>query len=422
MELVQSLPLSFKFTLEKSKDKNKDVYWVYARIIYKRERALISLKMEAQKDDWDFVNHQFIQSKKINIVKNNKLRSIVDELTQIYLDLKRTGSPISSKVIKNIYNGDIIQSSDVELMTFYNKHLEELKLQTNEYTDGVIGHYVKTQTHLMRFLKLNGLLKIKMNELSRKFIERFENYLLSTPNAQTGRPMNSNTSATYIRKLKATVNAAYRMEVIPTNPFVSFKMHPIKSANKIVLTQEELDVLHNHTLDNNFALDKVRKMFLFCCATGLRHSDAMQLHNDMIRKDEDGVYWISMSQQKTGDNVEIPLSNVAEKIYHEFKPHRISTGFVLPMLSNQKVNDALKAIAKKVGINKNISWHVARHTFATNSLNHGVDIAAVSSLMGHRTIKTTQIYGKITRKRKVDVIKFLNAKTTVAKPKKKKGK
>ena len=78
-------------------------------------------------------------------------------------------------------------------------------------------------------------------------------------------------------------------------------------------------------------------------------------------------------------------------------------------------------INKIVGINKNISWHVARHTFATNSLNHGVDIAAVSSLMGHRTIKTTQIYGKVTRKRKADVIKFLNAKTAVAKPKKKKG-
>lgn len=407
--------MSIKFILDKSRDKNKDVYLVYARIIHKRERVLISLGMEVKKDEWDFTNHLFNTSNKINIVNNNKLRGIAEELTQIYLDLERTGSPISSKVIKNIYNGDVVQSSDVELMTFYNKNLEELKLKTNEYTDGVIGHYVKTQTHLMRFLKLNGLLKIKMNELSRKFIERFENYLLSTPNAQTGKPMNSNTSATYIRKLKATVNAAYRMEVIPNNPFVSFKMHPIKSANKTVLTQEELDVLRSHSLDNNFALDKVRKMFLFCCATGLRHSDATQLHSDMIRKDEDGVFWISMSQQKTGDNVEIPLSNIAEKIYHEFELHRVASGLCLPMLSNQKSNDALKAIAKKVGINKNISWHVARHTFATNSLNHGVDIAAVSSLLGHRSLKTTGIYAKISRKRKSDVIKFLNAKTAVVK-------
>ena len=340
----------------------------------------------------------------ITLWRSNELVDISNKLTQIYLDLKRTGSSISSKVIKNIYNGDLTQSSNVEFITFYNKHLAELKQKTNEYTEGVIAHYVKTQTHLMRFLKLNGLERIKMNELSRKFLERFEHYLLSTPNKQTGSVMNSNTSATYIRKVKATVNAAYRMEVISNNPFVGFKIHPIKSANKTVLTQEELEILQTHSLGGNLALDRVRKTFIFCCATGLRHSDAVQLHQNMIRKDNDGVFWISLRQQKTSDTVDIPLSKIAESIYHEFEDHRKTTGFVLPMLSNQKVNTALKVIAELTGIHKRLSFHCSRHSFATLSLEHGVDIATVSSLMGHRTIKTTQIYGKVTRKLKADAI------------------
>ncbi len=96
------------------------------------------------------------------------------------------------------------------------------------------------------------------------------------------------------------------------------------------------------------------------------------------------------------------------EIYQRFESHRHATGFVLPMLTNQKINTSLKVIAGIVGINKRLSFHASRHSFATNSLELGVDIAAISSLMGHRTIKTTMIYAKMTRKGKVDVIKYLN--------------
>ncbi len=411
MELLQNLPISIKFVVEKSRNKNKDAYLVFVRLLYKRQRALMSVKMFAQKEDWDFTNNYFIPSKKFNLTRNNKLREIEEKLIQIYLDLKRTGSPVSAKVIKNIYNGGFTQSSEIKFIDFYTKHLSEIRQKTNDYTLGAINHYVKTQTHLERFLKLNGLEQIKMYELSRKFLERFEHYLLSTPNEQSGRPMNGNTSATYIRKIKATVNAAYKMEVITNNPFDGFKIHPFKSANKTVLTQEEFEILMGHKLGENLALDRVRKTFIFCCVTGLRHSDAVQLHENMIRRDNDGILWITLNQQKTSDIVEIPMSRIAESIYDEFEAHRKSTGFVLPMLTNQKVNTALKVIAEITGIHKRLSFHCSRHSFATLSLEQGVDIATVSSLMGHRTIKTTQIYGKVTRKLKADVIRFLNEKS-----------
>ncbi|HET8964464.1 MAG TPA: site-specific integrase [Chitinophagales bacterium] len=106
--------------------------------------------------------------------------------------------------------------------------------------------------------------------------------------------------------------------------------------------------------------------------------------------------------------IQTPLVGYSVQIYNKYESHRKITGFVLPMLTNQKVNSALKSIADIVGIQKRLSFHASRHTYATTALELGVDIASISSLMGHRTIKTTQIYAKMTRNRKVEVVKFLN--------------
>jgi hypothetical protein len=116
-------------------------------------------------------------------------------------------------------------------MSYYKQYIEEIKNKPNEYGEGVIGHYNKTKTHLERFLKLNGLERIKMSELSRKFLERFEYYLLTTPNMQTGKPMNNNTCTTYIRKIKACINAAVRKEILTVNPFLNFKLNVRRQTN-----------------------------------------------------------------------------------------------------------------------------------------------------------------------------------------------
>jgi integrase/recombinase XerD len=291
---------------------------------------------------------------------------------------------------------------------YYAKYLAEIRLRPNEYGAGVIGHYVKAQTHLMRFLKVNGWQKIKLNELSCRFIERYVFYLLTTANAQTGRPMNSNTMTTYVRKLKAVVNSAWRKQIIPTNPFATYKLAVLRPVNKVVLTKEERLRVRRHDLGGNLALQKVRDCFLFCCETGLRHSDAVQLMQNMITIDDQGMYWITLRQVKTKDVLDIPMTKAAVEIFKRFESHRKSTGYVLPMLTNQKVNAHLKVIADLTGITKRLTFHAARHTFATSALEDGMDIASVSALLGHRSIKTTQIYAKMTRTRKAEVIRQLD--------------
>lgn len=415
MELIQSIPLSIKFFLHSYSKVEKTNYNVYAQLIYKREKATISIKMVASADDWDFENGQYLANKQFNLVRNSKLREIRESLLLRYFESKKSGLPISVKQIKRSFNGEDVMISEVLFVNYFREHIAELRLMVNEYSPGTIEHYVKAQTHLHRFFKKNGWMNIKLNELNRKMLERFEHYLLITPNEQTGRAMNGNTATTYIRKIKASINVAIRKDLLQVNPFAGFKIKTFKQINKVFLTMEELDVLKNHHLGGNLSLQRVKDAFLFSCYTGLRHSDMSKLRETMIRKDGEGLYWISMVQQKTGDVVDIPMLDYATEIYLKYDDYRKgNNGKALPVLTNQKINTALKVISTISGINKQLSFHSARHTFATITLEQGVDIKTVSGLLGHTSIKSTEIYAKLTRKRKADAIKFLNVLNTAS--------
>lgn len=409
MELIQSLPLSIKFLLNGYPRIEKQDYQVYAQLIYKREKATISIKMISTLDEWDLEQGQYVANKQFNLVRNKKLKEIREYILSLFLDTKKSGLPVSVQSIKRSFKGEDVVVNELLFTDFFRDHIAELREKKSEYSIGTINHYVKTQTHLHRFLKLNGWSNLKLTEFNKKILERFEHYLLITPNKQTGRAMNGNTSTTYIRKIKASINVAIRKDLLQTNPFLGFKIKSFRQANKVFLTTEDLELLKQHDLGGNLSLQRVKDIFLFSCHTGLRHSDVVQLNESMISRDSDGLLWISLVQQKTGDIVDIPMLDYASKIYMKYEDYRASNnGIALPVLTNQKVNAALKVIANLLGINKNISFHSGRHTFATVSLELGVDLKTVSGLLGHSSIKSTEIYAKLTRKKKGDAIKFLN--------------
>lgn len=409
MELVQSLPLSIKFLLNGYPRIEKQEYQVYAQLLYKREKASISVKMISTPEEWDFEQAQYTANKQFNLVRNKKLKEIREYIISLFLEAQKSGLPISVQQIKQSFKGEDVVVSELLFTDYFRDHIAELREKKSEYSIGTINHYVKTQTHLHRFLKLNGWTNLKLNEFNKKLLERFEHYLLTTPNQQTGRAMNGNTSTTYIRKIKASINVAIRKDLMQVNPFQGFKIKSFKQANKVFLTTEDLDLLKQHDLGGNLSLQRVKDVFLFSCYTGLRHSDVVQLTESMISRDSDGLLWISLTQQKTKDVVDIPMLDYASKIYMKYEDYRkANNGAALPVLTNQKVNAALKVIANLVGIKKNISFHSGRHTFATVSLELGVDLKTVSGLLGHTSIKSTEIYAKLTRKKKGDAIKFLN--------------
>ena len=143
-------------------------------------------------------------------------------------------------------------------------------------------------------------------------------------------------------------------------------------------------------------LDLIRDIFVFACYTGFAYVDVARLNKDMIEMWPDGNLWIKTYRQKTKVPVNIRLLDIPKMIIDKYEG-QAKGDKLLPVPSNQKVNDYLKEIAAVCGIDKNISFHLARHTFATTiTLSNGVPIESVSKMLGHTNIKTTQIYARIT--------------------------
>jgi site-specific recombinase XerD len=189
---------------------------------------------------------------------------------------------------------------------------------------------------------------------------------------------------------------AVREELIDRNPYSSYKFKFTKSEREY-LTEDELLAIQELDLSNNKSLDKIRDIFLFTCNTGVRFQDAQDLTLSRLKTTDNGKMYLNFKMTKTSEMVAIPLSKQAKSIITKYadNPLRITEGSLLPRISNVKFNEYIKIITSAVGIEKKVSHHVARHTFATLALNRGVSIVAVQKLLGHTTVRTTEIYAKM---------------------------
>ena len=185
-----------------------------------------------------------------------------------------------------------------------------------------------------------------------------------------------------------------------------------KKVEKDFLNEWELNSIEKKTFDIE-RLAMVRDMFVFCCYTGLSYVDMMNLKPEHIVKGIDAEPWIKTFRQKTSIPVNTPLLGQAQEILNDYKDNlrAKAKGTVFPVISNQKVNSYLKEIADVCGIKKNLTFHIARHTFATTiTLSNGVPIETVSKMLGHTKIATTQIYARVIEKKVSDDMALLREK------------
>jgi integrase len=181
------------------------------------------------------------------------------------------------------------------------------------------------------------------------------------------------------------------MEIIEKNPFNSYS-GKIKVTEATFLTQEELERIENKTFSVD-RLERVKDIFLFSCYTGYAPIDALQLTRKNIIQDGDKNLWIKTNRQKTGTKANVPILPPVLKILSKYQ---FEGDKLLPRISNQKMNAYLKEIADIIGLDKNLTWYVARHTFATTvTLGNGIKIENVSAMLGHTTIRQTQHYAKV---------------------------
>ena len=263
------------------------------------------------------------------------------------------------------------------------------------YRKSTLTKYKSTEKHLLNYLQWqNAGHDVLLVDLRIEFAGNFEYYL----QAEKGLAINS--SGKMIKNLKKVICDCVDKDWLDKDPFYRYKVKHIDP--KIPhLSADELRALEEKEITIE-RLAVVRDIFLFSCYTGFAYVDVANLTNDHIKIGVDGERWLIKSRQKTGipEIVPIfpPVLRILNKYENNFKLRNSKK--LLPVPTNQKVNAYLKELADICGIQTRITFHIARHTFAsTVTLDNGVPIDSVSKMLGHRSIKTTQIYAKVSDKK-----------------------
>lgn len=293
------------------------------------------------------------------------------------------------------------------LLEIFQQHNDQLaELVGKEFSPATLERYNTAKDHTASFLKWKfKVTDIDIKKLNYEFVCDFEFWLKSKRNC------NHNTTIKYISNFRKILNICIRKGWLQKDPFLGFKMSK-HEVERDFLTENELQAIASRVFETD-RLNHVRDIFMFSCFTGLAYADVQKLKRSEIARGIDGDYWIFTNRQKTETTSRIPLLPIAAEILEKYKdyPACINSGKVLPILTNQKMNAYLKEIADLCKILKNLTFHIARHTFATTvTLSNGVPIESVSKMLGHKNLKTTQHYAKILDRKVSDDMKMLRDK------------
>lgn len=393
------------FYLKKSKASASGTLPIYLRITIDGKRTEISTKRTIEIKKWSVEANKAIGRTEDIRELNAYLDSLVSKVYQCQRDLIQDNKEVTTETLKNKFLG--IEEKQVTLINLFKDHNKQVeRLIGNGYSAGTLERYKTVCKHLQEFMKHSyNVSDYQLNKINHKFITDFEFYLKSE------RECAHNSTIKYIKNFKKIVRIAIANDWIVKDPFLNYKVQ-LKEVKREFLSEEEMQTMLEKDLHTH-RLELVRDIFIFCCYTGLAYSDVKKLSKDSIVIGIDGEKWIKTNRTKTGTRSSIPLLPPALKILKKYEnsPLSVSKGVLLPVLSNQKSNAYLKEIADLCGIKKNLTTHLARHTFATTvTLSNGVGIESVSKMLGHTSIKTTQHYAKILDSKVSDDMAILKQK------------
>jgi len=360
---------------------------VYARVIYNRNKADLSTGMKCAKTEWDAKNERFKKSDSMN----QTLNGLKEKIYRAKIHLDDRGLPFDAKDITWQVNSN--ETKGVRLVDFYEEHIER-KLD-EPVTYNTIQKYTQTLKYVKGFIRKKRKGSSFLQHVNLPWVVQFDDYLKRIDINEYGDKMQLSTKNKHHVRLKAVLNDAIHRGHLARNPYSQFKLS-FPSAKREYLTRKELGMLMDLDLSKNRTLDRVRDLFLFTCYTGLRFQDAQDLTINNLHNIE-GEIFLRFDQGKTDERREIPLLKPALDIIdkYNYSKERLKDGKILPKYTNQKTNFYLKHIAQMAGITKPLTHHIARHTCATTVLlDNGVPLETVSHWLGHRSIRTTQIYAK----------------------------
>lgn len=382
------------FTTRKTRTSNDEKVIIYVRITLNSQRVEMSTGLKIEANKWCEINKRARGSSEQSKTINSCLGDINNNIYQVYSMLVGNGNAISVYDIKKHYLGT--PEKRVTLMEIFERFIAIRKdLVGIEYSHLTYRKYCTLKVHLLDFLnkKLN-VQDVAVDDFKFSNLMDFEHFL------RTDKGIGNNAAVKYVKYFRTVIGYALNTEMISKDPYVKYK-GKIREVNRGYLTMEELSVLEAKVFSNE-RLEMVKDIFVFCCYTGLAYIDIKMLTIDQISMGIDGEQWVNTSRKKTGNGVNVPLLPAALRIIKKYNGHpaREIDKKVLPVLSNQKMNAYLKEIGDICGINKTLTTHLARHTFATTiTLTQGISMESVSKMLGHSDIKTTQIYAKVTNQK-----------------------
>ena len=382
------------FFLKKNKKHQRKSLAIYLRITIDGQRAEVSTGKSVERNAWMPKTGRAKGCSKNTKRLNNELSLIELNLLEAYHSMIRRSETVTAVSLKNNYLG--VEDDPKMLVSIFQQHNRRMaELVPKEFAPGTLERYKTSLTHTIEYMTWKfGASDINILRIDHDFIAEFDFFLRHI------RGCSNNTTVKYLRNFRKIIRLCIANGWLKKDPFVMYRAKVVQT-QRVFLYEEELRAVMNKEF-SIARLIRVRDIFLFSCFTGLAYADVRKIGPRNVFTDEDGRPWIAVNRTKTAAPSNVPLLPAAFRIIEKYQEHLYckAKNRLLPVLSNQKMNSYLKEIADCCGIRKELTFHTARHTFATTvTLNNHVPIESVSKMLGHRNISATQHYAKLLDKK-----------------------
>lgn len=382
--------VSILFYIKRAKANNLGICPIYTRVTINAKRFEFSTNKYVSPDKWSTEGNKVKGTNEEARTINNHLDYLKNQILEAEKSLFKKDIDITSENLKNELFGK--NETKRMLVPIFQDHNNKIKeLIGKEYAPGTLERYTTSLKHTIEFMQWKyNISDIDITKIDHAFITDYEFWLRSVRNCA------NNTAVKYIKNFNKIIKICLANDWLDRNPFANYKSK-VKEVERVFLTEDEIQALMNKEFKTE-RLTLVRDIFLFSCFTGLAYIDVKNLTKSHISIGIDGEKWIFTHRQKTESASKIPILPVTQIIIDKYKNHPecINKDKLLPILTNQKMNAYLKEIADICEIEKDLTFHIARHTFATTvTLTNGVPIESVSKMLGHKNLRTTQHYAKV---------------------------
>ena len=392
---------SILFFIKKNEPKKNGLTTIMIRITVNGKQVQFSSNLQVNPESWDQKGGKVRGRSSFSKELNSQIEVIRMILYKHYIRLISDCEEITPNKIKAAF---LSIGNETTLIHQFEKHNELYQSMTgSQVTYKTYSRYELTKNRLIEFMEYEyGFGDIQLNKITVSFIEKFYSYL------QSRHHCSNNTTMKFIQRFRAIMNFAENSGLLQKNPFFFYKIRFQKTSRTYLNIEEINKIWQKGFLTKR--LEQVRDIFIFSCYTGLSFIDICHLREENIQLAFDNKYWIIINRQKNNNPSHIPLLKIPLQIVNKYKG-KLSDEKIFPVSSNQKMNEYLKEIMIICGIEKNVSFHCARHSFSTSiTLGNGVPIETISQMLGHNSIKTTQIYAKITDLKISNDMKILGKK------------